>query len=444
MAPIIEEDRVRKEISKFESLLETIKKWRYKPPHLRKFQTLIEECHNALKEKRQLSRRIREITTGVPPEIASRRMADLRFRIKRLFDVMYVVLSNSRDIPREIYFLSDIFLEYHEVPSNYVIFVSDEIAMFSFIDVLESIGFREWYPEFWNKMRDKTFYFVQIVSEFKGKDSSLDWPIILHEIAHVICYQMKADQRYLPELSIRRALEVAYSAQRQEFPEFLIILAKKKLYINEYLADLLVTRCFGAFYGWRLLKGYVSLKDIFEPGRSHPSPDKRLQRISSEVKNELQMSRCARFLDQELQLRTRELAAPPESRVPEIDVEPILSNVLSEARKYGKYVLTFTQIKESIRASTWFQTLKRRKKVRQKLGDKEFDRFLKQLQEDLLQGIPLILDPPTLYFLATLDFSNPEAISKLNDKKAELIRKLIADATRLYAIQHQYITKVKR
>lgn len=440
-----ERNRISTEISKFESLLETIQAKIYKAPHLEKFKALIEDCYDALNKKRQLSRRLREITSHVSPEIASRRLADLRFRIKRLFDVLYVALSNSFEIPRELYFLSDIFLNYHEVATDYIIFVSDEIAMFSFIDALESIGFREWYPEFWNIMHNKKFYFVQIVPEFKKEGASLDWPIILHEIAHVICYHMGTIQMYFPELPLRSALEIAYSysPERPIIPYFLFILAQKKLYITEHLADLMVTRCFGALYGWRLIKEYVSLKDIFEPGRSHPSPEKRLQKIISEVKDELQMPDCAQFLSQELEIFTEELITHPENRVPEIDVDSVLSSVLGEVRNYSKYVFTYTEVEKSIRSSTWFQLLKRRRKTREKLSSNQFGQFLKQLQDDLLQGIPIVVDPPTLYFLATLDFSNPEKISKLDDIKAERIRQLIADTIRLYAIKHRYVTEVK-
>ncbi|MFX1537986.1 MAG: hypothetical protein ACFFDI_27650 [Promethearchaeota archaeon] len=440
-----ERNRIVTEISKYESLLETVRAKIYKAPHLEKFEELIEDCYVALKEERQLSKRFREITSHVSPEIASRRLAELRFQIKKLFDILYVALSNSFEIPRELYFLSDIFLKYHEVATDYIIFVSDEIAMFSFIDALESIGFREGYPEFWNRMRNKKFYFVQVVPEFKKEGASLDWPIILHEIAHLICYHMGTIQMYFPELPLRSALEIAqsYSPESQRIPRFLFILAQKKLYITEHLADLMVTRCFGALYGWRLLKGYVSLKDIFEPGRSHPSPEKRLQKIISEVKDELQMPDCAQFLSQELKSFTEKGIMHPENRVPEIDVDSVLSSVLDEVHNYSKYIITYEEVKKSIQSSNWYQILKQKKKTREKLGNNQFNEFLKQLQDELLQGIPIVVDPPTLYFLATLDFSNPGKLSKLDDSKAESIRELIADTIRLYAIKHRYATEVK-
>lgn len=444
MAQIIEQEkeRVFKEISKFESLLETIRRQRYPIPHLEKFKTLIQDCYEILNA--ELAKRLRDITSHVPSEISSRRIADLRFRIKSLFDIMYLALSNSFDVPREIYFLSDTFLDYHGVPRDYIIFISDEIAMFSFMDALEWLGFPEWYPEFWSRMRERKFYFVQIVSEFNKRDASMDWPIILHEMAHIICDQKGTSQKYLPEVPVRRALDIVYSAEKQSFPEFLVTLAKKKLYVTEHLADLLVTRCFGAIYGWRFLKEYVSLKNFFEPGRSHPSPDKRLQKISSEVKNELQMPDSSRFLDQELQSFTRALTTHVEGRSPDINVDVILTDVLGEVRNYSRYVLTYKQVEQSIRESTWFRTLKRSGKVEEKLNNKNFDQFLQQLQDDFLKGIPIIIDPPALYFIITLEFSDPEKISELDSTttKATSIRELVADCVRLYAVQHRLLTEV--
>ncbi|KPV62922.1 MAG: hypothetical protein AOA66_1112 [Candidatus Bathyarchaeota archaeon BA2] len=429
-----EKERVFQEVSEFISLLETIRRRKYPTPHLEKFETLIKHSYEILNE--QLPEYLRDVTSHVPPEEASRRIGELHFQIKTLFDVMYRALLHSSDVPQELYFLSDTFLNLCEVPKDYIIFVSDEIAMFSFHDVLESIGFD---PEFWSKMYERQFYFVQTVPEFNKKDTSLDWPIILHEMAHIVCDKKGTSKRYLAQLSIRDALYIVYSAERH--PEFLVVLARRKLYVNEHLADLLVTRCFAAIYGWRFLKRYVSLRDVFEPGRSHPSPSHRLQKISSEVNTKLKMPNSSRFLDQELQSWTREVASQVEGGVPDINVDDILTNVLDEVYNYSQYMLTYEQVERSIRASAWFQMLKGNEKVEEKLN-KNLDQFLQQLQDQLLKGIPIVIDPPSLYFIATLDFSNIQKISELDNPTKEAIREMIADCIRLYAVQHRFLTEV--
>ena len=114
---------------------------------------------------------------------------------------------------------------------NYIIFVSDEIAMFSFLDILKSYGFDYWFPNFWEKMREKNIYFVQIVSEYNDPSSSLDWPIILHEMAHIVCDQKEIDRKFIPEMTVLEALQTVYHAsERQGIPDAIVIQAKKKLY----------------------------------------------------------------------------------------------------------------------------------------------------------------------------------------------------------------------
>lgn len=432
-----EKERVFREVSNFKDLLENIRKRKYITPHLKKFKTFIEYCYEILRA--HLPEYFSEITSYGPLEEKSRRIEELYSQIKCLFDFMYRALLHSSDVPRELYYLSDIFLEFCNVPKEYIIFVSDDIAMLSFHDVLKAFGFD---PEFWRKLYEKEFYFVLILPEFSKRDASLDWPIVLHEIAHIICDKKGASEKYLPFMSVPEALSIVYEADRQHYPELLVLFAKKKLYVNEHLADLLVTQCFGAIYGWRFLEKFFSIRNVFEPGRSHPSPNQRLQKISFEVKTKLKMPDSSQFLDLELHSWTDEIKTYNRTDQ-EINVDDILESVLNEIYSYSQFTLTYEQVERCIHESSWFQTIKKTK-VYEKL-DKNLDDFLQELQDQLLKGIPIVVCPPVLYFILTLDFSNIHKIKELDHSAKEetkLIKEMIADCIRLYAVRHKFLTEV--
>ncbi|RLI19688.1 hypothetical protein DRO47_06010, partial [Candidatus Bathyarchaeota archaeon] len=59
-------------------------------------------------------------------------------------------------------------------------------------------------------------------------------------------------------------------------------------------------------------------------------------------------------------------------------------------------------------------------------------------------GAPIIVDPPTLYFIATLEYSNEKGLSILDGDThhSKLIRKLIADCIRLYSIKDKFLTEI--
>ena len=316
--------------------------------------------------------------------------------------------------------------------------------MFSFLDILKSYGFDYWFPNFWEKMREKNIYFVQIVSEYNDPSSSLDWPIILHEMAHIVCDQKEIDRKFIPEMTVLEALQIVYHAsERQGIPDAIVIQAKKKLYTIEHLADILVTHCFGGIYAWRFLKNHVSLADIFEPGKSHPSPEERLKKIIHEIEHELKLSDSANFLKRQLQSFIGKIIQHRASnRSASIDVNDILMQVLPEIRAYSKFKLTYQQIEKSIQGSTWFHILAN--KVKKYFHRTRFSRFLCDLQNQLLEGTPIIVDPPTLYFIATLEYSNEKGLSILDGDThhSKLIRKLIADCIRLYSIKDKFLTEI--
>lgn len=433
-----EKQRVQDEISRLQSIVLEIEKHRYKGPHIENLRRLIELCFDALSSG--MDTHLERVTAHLPLRYASDILTNLRTVIKNLVDFLYVIASHSEKVPRELYYLIDAFLVQHNVPTdNYVVSVSDEMAVTGFKHVLELNNMDIWFPSFWEKMKDVRFYFIHVLSDFVGKDSSLNWPIVLHEGAHIVCYEKGIDLKYLPKISILEALK---ATQKTVIPRK----AQKKLYVSEYLADLLVTRCIGAIYGWRFLEMYGSYGDILAPGRSHPPPDRRILKISREIRNELLVFRSAAFLRKELRLRTKEWAARPTTRVPYVDVNYILRGLLGEARGYNRHALTYHQVKRGIFNSRWYQVLKENEVNMMKFTKKSLDKFLASLQEKLIEGVPIIVDPFVLYFIFTLDFAHPEKFMHIVESKDEQdrrVRELIADCIRLQAVQEQFFTDIK-
>lgn len=442
-----EKQRVRKEISEFSALEKFIDQKRYKPPHIREFREFITFCKNTL--EKDFPDAVLRITKGYPPTEQSSRLAELRFMIKHLRELIFNFLLSSFEIPRELYFLSDLFLKYHECKAKYLICVSEEIATLPLTYILRQLGFEEICPSFWKSIKNQEFYFVQATSGLKNTKSSEDWPILLHELAHIICHEQRIEDEYYPAVSVYLALRVMELLYKKQLsPEApLVGISTKKLYATEYLADLLVTRCFGATFGWRFVEGYVDLIDIFEPDRYHPPPDRRLERIAAEVGPELNLLHFSELLQKKKQVLVGELEHTMRERIDYLDVDVLLKDVnsvldklLKEIRKRYTYSLTTGKIRENIQESPWFRLLsrvRRRRKIESKISENNFLEFLEELKRDFSEGTPIIVDPPTLYLIYMLESTAPsDSKHKIEDK--ELLNELIADSIRLYAVQHLF------
>jgi len=430
-----EKQRVRNEVSRFTQIIHDIERRRYRGPHIESLKRLLENCQNALNE--DLDARLDVATSHLPLHTASMRLSAMRSLIKELIDFMYLVVSRSERVPRELYFLLDAFLENYNVSTRYVLFVSDEMAVTTFEHILELNNMKNWFPLFYRKIGNKRYYFVQVISDFVEREASLDWPIVLHEMSHIVCYEKNTYSKYLPRTSILEALRTIHELRLPRR-------AQRKLYVSEYLADLLTTRNIGTFYGWRFLENYGTYHDILDPGRTHPAPGKRVNKILTETRRQLKMPKSANFLNKEFEPRKREWETIPRRVTPDLNVDPILRKILKEARKYSNYLLTHQQIKQSLLKSPWFQLLEetpKRKEIETNIWE-----FLVNLQEDLLQGIPLILEPFVLYYIFTLDFSTYHKLLPIlepqgeeQEKHAQRIKELIADCIRLYSVQRRFL-----
>jgi len=433
-----EKQRVYDEIFRFRSIISSIEERRYKGPHLENLKMLMETCFDVLSS--DMDAYLERSISNLPLREASNILSCFRIVIKDLVDFFYVVASNSQNIPRELYYLVDAFLARHKVSTDrYIVFISDEMAVHVFRHILELLDMPSWFPFFWNKMKNVNFYFINILSDLSRREAALNWPIVLHEAAHIVCYEREAYQLYLPKTSIFEALKLA---QEEIIPKK----AQKKLYVAEYLADLLVTRCAGAIYGWRFLEMYGTYGDILAPGKGHPPPDKRLLMMAREIQNELSTPKSAYFLRKELRIRTKEWPTRPTTNVRLVNVNYILKKVIPFVRKYNPHILTPSQIKKSILESSWFRVLKEYGVKKISFKSKSFQKFLISLQEKLIEGAPIIVDPFTLYYIFTLEFANPKKFMRIvesRDKRDKRIRELIADCIRLHAVEKQFLTEIQ-
>jgi hypothetical protein len=444
-------EKIEKEINKFSQLSRSIKERSYSNPHLKEYAKLIDDCQRIL--KKNLTKHLRPLIDSLETEDEKDVLLfDFRSRIKRLFDIFYGFLVNSQKVPRELYHLSDIFLDSQGEKADYVVCISEEVAMLPLSHIVRNLGLHVVYPEFWEEVKNRKFYFVQVLPELADTRASLNWPIVIHEIAHIVCFNRKYDDRYFPSISVFHALRTMESLDRKEVkPEEAIVeLATKKLYATEILADLLVTMYFGAVFGWRFLREYVDLQDLFEPDRRHPYADIRVQRVADEVKENLRMPQSARFLEQELGSYERTLPRLGNGRVNRPDLSNLLADadkelltLNAEIRRDTETALTFEKIKQRIRESSWYRMQKSKARAEQKLDDKNFQTFLQQLHKEIIGGKPIVVDPPVVYFLITLGFSEKEIPSQ-GTKQGRHVLELVADLIRLHAIQEKVFKSKSR
>jgi hypothetical protein len=75
----------------------------------------------------------------------------------------------------------------------------------------------------------------------------------------------------------------------------------------------------------------------------------------------------------------------------------------------------------------------------------KFNKITKQLHNSILNGIPIIIDPPVLYYLITLEFEDVIEMDKIlsakepeKKKTSKLLKEMITDIIRLFYIQNYY------
>jgi len=439
------------QVRSFDSIIESIEKRRYRIHHIDDFCQIVFYCKELL--EKNLEQRLRSAIGILDPKEQIKELAKFGDMIRKLAERLNDVAVNSLDIPHELYFLCDDFIECYDAKPRYIISISDEIALTPFNFLLQNIGkFEEEYffKEFWDVISKERFYIVQIVSGLAGRASALDWPVILHEIAHMICSENGIDNKYFPGTSIYDALITMKTLQEKKLQPTSpgVKLAAKKLHASEFLADYLATRCYGPTFGWRFARKWVDLRSVFERSHAletHPEPSRRLDNIVNEVRTNLRMPLVADFLEKEAAtLRDRSQIGAQETKPRGItddivkDVEEAITNIKNGISKHSKFILTEEMVEKSISRSMWFELTRGRKGVQEKLTSRD----LRKIRKGISMGKPMIVDPPVIYYLIVLNsMSSSKELQRIEAKteNARMFREFVADMVRLYHVQRGFL-----
>ncbi len=429
---LLERENVLDGVDGFGTFLDELRAHPHKTPHFLRFVALVELIHDSLDST--IRPRLKIIGSVPDVEDASDALAKIKDRINILYNFLYSVFRGSQ-VPRELYELVDLFLRDYRSKPGYVIHVADEIQTASFSDFLQTYKFQLIYPEFWSRVKDTRFYFIQITKKISRTDRTLDWSLVLHEVGHVIDTERSIVDNYIPSPTYLEALKIVESDVRLlRLPSWIVRAAKVKLLASEYLADCLATQTFGGIFGWRFLKEFLRMKDEFETPVTHPTPRRRLRRIALQLRNNLHLRTVSDAITREISHRMGTMRNPVE---PSIDALPA---ILRSARRLTRNKLTLQRV---------------RSELTRKLGQQplNFDQLISQLQLDLVRGRPIILHPAILFLIYMHDFgksdhpSAAEATLFTNasrelgiepDVLQELVQQLLADCVRLYGVSRTF------
>jgi len=420
-------NRLLIEIGRINLMIDTYQEFK-KIPHYIKCLKLLKKIYNILNSKKEYIKNT--LTENIPEEQAIKNINDFRYKIKTLTNYFYSVIINTQEIPRELYHLCDIYMTYFNEQFNYIIFISDEIAMTSIKDILNYINFQEMVPNLFIEI-ESNFYFIMIIQEYGKTEASLNWPIILHEIAHCIIKNKNIDNTYIGYITVEEAIKtvIGHYIENIDTPIFLLLESRRKLLITEHLADLFVTITFGPIYGWRFIEELLTLLDVLEYPITHPASDKRIDLISSEL-SDMDMNENAEYLKESIKVH-QDMAF---ERANELNLEPEINNAIRLIKEITIYKINKENIIKSIKDSRW-------SKIYIKNNNVIDEKTIYNLHNKMILGNPIIIEPPILYYLIIIDFSDIDNVKKmfLKDKFSQARRNMIADIIRMYYIQNCYI-----
>jgi len=428
-----EREMVLGEVSAFRELIKELEDDPKVFPHLDGFRDVVKAIHESI--ERTINNRLDLVSTaGLAFEEISRRIRALRALIHALHSFLYGTYIAMRPIPRQMYYLADHLLRSYDVKCDYVISVSDRIQIVSLSDLLKSYRCDLTYVEFWDIIKDREFYFVQIVSKISTPDRFLDWIMMLHEIGHIIDAEKEIVQRYIPELSVLDAIRIV-KGDGDAYGTVLYEKAKKKLHATEFAADLIVTETYGGVFGWRLLKEYGHWVDVFEHPTTHPLTNQRVSIMIDELRSFLALEPVSRLLQAELQERGWSEDASAFSVIVE------LPQIRATIRTYAVFKLTMEKIRDELFSKFGHEN-----------SHPEIEDRLRLVQRNLLQGRPTILSPPLLYYVYIYGLWDSEITQQRSEIIQEMLKKLgmlphefearigelLSDCVRLFCVREEW------
>jgi hypothetical protein len=435
-----EKEKVRTELKAFDQFLKELESDVFKAEYFDRFRQIVTTISKAFKDS--IEKRLAAFTTGPPLQETSIELDDLKSMIRAVYNLLYItIFKNMTGIPREIYYFADTFLENCSLSVNYVVCLGEQIQVTDFRWFLLSHQFDLTYPEFWDSIKDQKFYFVQFVRKLTDRNRSLDWPLLIHEMAHIvdmnkgIVNQTIAGTDYYKAYQVLRHKEL-YSDEQYE-------LAKKVSRLGEYVADYLATRYLAGAFAWRFLQEYLTIARIFEEPKTHPDLDKRVEEMIEVIRDQLHLPEVSGVIERELLVWLKDAekirATPHQREYTELD------QIFYNAQK----IMLFAATKEEITGSL-------KSKLHGDLGDeldKDLGEVLIALQKDFFSGRPIVAPPAVdfLIFMYRVDGTNGQKdIEEILNAAAktfgmdqvqyeELMQELLADCIKLNAVYERYV-----
>jgi len=382
----IEKQKVRAELKPFDEFLKELESDAFKADYFKSFRQIVVTIHDAFKST--IDPRLAAFTTGPPLAETSIELDDLKSMIGAVYNLLYItIFKNMTGVPRELYYFTDTFLEDCSLSANYVLCLGEQIQVTDFRWFLLSHQFDLKYPEFWGLVKGHRFYFVQFVRKLADRNRSLDWPLIIHEIAHIVDMSNGIVSHTISDSDYYKAYQVL--RHKDLYSEGQYALAKKVSRIGEYVADYLATRYLAGAFPWRFVREYLTIARIFEEPKTHPDFDKRVEEMIELIKEGLNLPEISGAIEAEFLIWLKDSGKsrtlPHEREYAELD----------EVFKYAGSSMRFSATKQAIR-----DALKR--KLRGTLGerlDENLGGVLADLQKDFLRGRPIIVHPAVSFLI---------------------------------------------
>jgi len=249
-------------------------KARSKKPHTVQFSRFIKHYADSIQKTIQI--RVEQDLVDLPdPKLASKALRKLELVLSRIAYILATLLDNHDGVPREIYYALDWFLRHCPTGSEeirYICTPGPELSMSEFNEILASFQVANIYPELDTALKGKRFYFIFLPHEFCSRDASLMWPLIFHEMGHVVDYQFGKTRAIHPSIAVSYA--ELKSLANNNYTK-----AIEKLWAQEFTSDYLATLIAGPCFIWQFFRDYSRIGSIMESSRSHPAHKSRIMNI---------------------------------------------------------------------------------------------------------------------------------------------------------------------
>src|SRR6266581_799353 len=239
------------ELRPFKDFLSELDSDIYKFDYFDNFRQIVETVYVAF--QKTIEGRLASFPPGLLPEEASGEFSDLRSILTAVYNFLYITtFKNMTSVPRERYYLTDSFLEKCSLSPTYVLSLGEQIEVTDFRWFLQKLQVETVYPEFWELIKNQKFYLVKFTRRLAYRGRSIDWPLIIHEMGHIVDLDKGIVKKVVPNFDYYTAFQILRRQDdpllKEQYP-----IAQKVAKLSEYVADFLSTQYVAGAFGWRFL-----------------------------------------------------------------------------------------------------------------------------------------------------------------------------------------------